>query len=202
MTSPPNPPPLPEDIKRGIESAKAEAEAQAKRGIESAKAEAEAQAKREQAERQRKQEQRLTMIKDEAERELAAAITHGGIALEDIDPKMLRSPPIMEALEVARLMREVIAQASVAAHLQRAIDRVGEIIKDPNAPLSLVLRAAEVIATIHFKLASKPSLSKVEALRAVLVAEGASVADVAKMTTAELERRVAELTRGGQHGRN
>lgn len=194
---------LPEDICQGIAAAKeerqrrltADAEAAAKRE------EAEAQAKRAQAERERKQALQLK-LKDKAERELAAAIIQGGIALEDINPEMLRSPRVVEALEVARVMREVLAQASTAGHLQHAIDRAGAIVQNPDTSPSLALRALEVLAQVHFKLAGKPSLSRTEALKAVLVAEGATAADVAKMTTAELERRVAELTRGGSHGRH
>lgn len=135
----------------------------------------------------------LIQAEEEEERQLVAAIVQGGARLEEIDPRVLRSPKALVALELARRVADMALQHHLDASSRNALGFLESTMNDEAASRRDRVTAAQTILSARAKMGAGAKHNGTEQLRQALISAGASREDVRRITDEELNERTRRV---------
>lgn len=135
----------------------------------------------------------LIQAEEEEERQLVAAIVQGGARLEEIDPRVLRSPKALVALELARRVADMALQHHLDASSRNALGFLEHTMNDEAASRRDRVTAAQTILSARAKMGAGAKHNGTEQLRQALISAGASREDVRRITDEELNERTRRV---------
>ena len=135
----------------------------------------------------------LIQAEEEAECQLVAAIAQGGARLEEIDPRVLRSPKALVALELARRVADMALQHHLDAASRDALAFLETLMGDESAARRDRVTAAQTILSARAKMGAGAKHNGTDQLRQALISAGASREDVRKITDEELNERTRRV---------
>lgn len=135
----------------------------------------------------------MIQAEEEEERQLVAAIVQGGARLEEIDPRVLRSPKALVALELARRVADMALQHHLDASSRNALGFLEHTMNDEAASRRDRVTAAQTILSARAKMGAGAKHNGTEQLRQALISAGASRQEVSKITDEELNERTRRV---------